>query len=213
MGSSARCSNLCRKNPTRCPSSPHKMLFLFTARNVGTQLVMSWMRGGNEPMTPPVRSPEQRPGPNKAAFLHRWHPQTETETVPSLSFLLLSLVNITPTALPSTGEILFIFAGAATLLSQKDFISQNRPVNGVAGKGNQTKRRYPPFLVALLDVRDIFALAACDTADTEWLHSPISSNRDRGLSASHELHAGTGKHGPCLGVLAALLQSCSRAQM
>lgn len=62
---------------------------------------------------------------------------------------------------------------------------QGCPVNGVVGKGNQTKRRYPLHLVALTDVRDMFASAVCDTADVEWLHSPMALNPDGSLSPSH----------------------------
>lgn len=59
--------------------------------------------------------------PAKQCSFTGGHPQTDKETVASLSLLWLSLLIITPTVLTSVGEILFL-AGAATLLSQKDFI-------------------------------------------------------------------------------------------
>lgn len=97
-------------------------VFLLMVINVGTKLLtlcrQSWMRGGNKPMTPPLESPEQHPGPRKATFLHRWASTDRQGIRGFLSLLLLSLVIITHTVLMRIGAVLL--AGAATLLS--DFI-------------------------------------------------------------------------------------------
>lgn len=186
-------------------------VFLLMVINVGTKLLtlcrQSWMRGGNKPMTPPVESPEQHPGPRKATFLHRWASTDRQGIRGFLSPLLLSLVIITHTVLVRIGAVLL--AGAATLLS--DFICPLFVFPELScGRGHQgTERRYPPSLRALPDVRHIhMRYSWC------WMAAQSdSSKRARGLATSSLPWAALWhrKPSPCLKGLAVTRLCCSRA--
>lgn len=70
-------------------------VFLLTVINVGTKLLtlcrQSWMRWGNKPMTSPVQSPEQHPGPRKVTFLHSWA-SADRQGICGSPFLVITVI-------------------------------------------------------------------------------------------------------------------------
>lgn len=205
MGSSARCSNLGRKNPILCLFSLHMQCCSFSWQEMLEQssLCHRWGEG-----TSPCHLLCKAQSSTKQRSFTGGHPQTDKETLASLSLLWLSLL-IIPLTVLSVGEILFL-AGAATLLSQKDFIylqfvSTELP-HAWGGRQGKPDREEISTLSRSAAWCERHVRFGCLWYSWHWTAA-------RPPCFKSKLLAGRGEHGPCPEGRAAILQCCSRAQL